>query len=85
VRPPLDTWAGGIIALRVGLDSADTERFPEDTFGEASRKNEGRLTAIAAAFAARGAAEGDAKAATGSAMASRHRDSMNDVGWRIWP
>jgi hypothetical protein len=36
-------------------------------------------------FAARGAAEGDVKAATSGAMGSRRRDSMNDVGWRIWP
>ena len=33
---------------------------------------------------ANGAVEGDPQAATGAAMASRRRNSTNDVGWRIW-
>ena len=56
IRPPAAAWAGAIIALRDGLDAADTARFPEAVFGRASQLNTSRNAAIAAAFAARGAA-----------------------------
>eukprot|EP00035_Acanthoeca_spectabilis_P013648 m.254549 g.254549 ORF g.254549 m.254549 type:complete len:298 (+) comp15943_c1_seq2:1193-2086(+) len=87
VRPPAtsQTWPGAIVALRDGLDSSDTDRFPETQFGQAVQTNQKRLLAIAKAFEAYGAAEGDPQAAASEAMASRRRKSMNDVGWRIWP
>ena len=84
VRPPADKWVGGIVALRDGLDSANTDRFPEATFGTAVVTNKKRLLAIAEAFASRGAAEGDPdSAAQDNAMASRSPKAMNDVGWRV--
>jgi hypothetical protein len=87
VRPPVtaDTWPGAIVALRDGLDSSDTSRFPEAVYGTATLQNQDRLLAIAKAHAPFGAAEGDPKAAASEPMASRRRTSMNDVGWRIWP
>jgi hypothetical protein len=84
IRPPAAAWAGAIIALRDGLDAADTARFPEAVFGGASQANVARNDAIAAAFAARGAAQGDAVAATRPPLGSRSPASLNDVGWRVW-
>ena len=84
VRPPVSKWVGGIIGLRDGLDSANTDRFPEATFGTAVVTNQARLLAITKAFAKYGAAEGDPdSAAQPDAMDSRKAKSMNDVGWRV--
>ncbi len=80
----MSKWVGGIIALRDGLDSANTDRFPEATFGTAVVSNQARLLAIARAFKDHGAAEGDPDSASqNTAMASRSPKSMNDVGWRV--
>ncbi len=87
IRPPSDEWVGGIIALRDGLDAANTSRFPEAQFGAWGRNgldNQARLQKIAAAFARRGAKEHDPAAATKGAMGSRKRNGTNDVGFRIW-
>jgi hypothetical protein len=84
VRPPARDWVGGIVALRDGLDSANTDRFPEATFGAAVVTNKARLLAIAQAFKSRGAAEGDPdSAAQPVPMDSRTPKAMNDVGWRV--
>ena len=83
IRPPAAAWTGAIIALRDGLDAADTARFPEALFGGASQTNTVRNAAIVAAFAARGAAQGDAAAATRPPLGSRSPASLNDVGWRV--
>jgi hypothetical protein len=84
LRPPVSKWVGGIVALRDGLDSANTDRFPEATFGTAVVTNKNRLLAITKAFASRGAAEGDPdSAAMPDQMSSRSPKSMNDVGWRV--
>ena len=79
-------WVGGIVALRDGLDSADTVRFPEAKYGTADISNEKRLLAIAndPALKARGAVVGDPVAAASNADKSRQRNKPNDVGWRIW-
>ena len=81
---PRQQWA--IIALRDGLDSNDTARFPEDQFGKATYKNKARLLNIAAAFAERGAREEDpaAAASIGNGAASFNRRGMNDVGWNVY-
>lgn len=84
VRPPASAWVGGIVALRDGLDSANTDRFPEATYGAANVTNKARLLKIAQAFKDHGAAEGDPdSAAMPDAMDSRKPKSMNDVGWRV--
>jgi len=84
IRPPADNWIGGMLQLRDGLDSANTERFPESKYGTASQANGKRMQNIAAEFAHRGAGIGDLVAATANAEQSRAPKSMNDVGWRIW-
>ena len=78
-------WAGGIVMLRDGLDSADTARFPEAQYGTAEQGNQQRLLAIAAdpRLKARGAVELDPAAAASGAMKSRRRQAPNDVGWRV--
>jgi hypothetical protein len=83
IRPPAAAWVGAIIALRDGLDAADTARFPEVLYGRAAQTNTDRFAAIAATFAARGAAQGDAVAATRPPLGSRSPTSLNDVGWRV--
>ena len=84
VRAPYDAWVGGIVGLRDGLDCANTERFPEATFGAAAITNRARFDAITAAFAHRGATLGDPAAAMcNSAICSRRAKAMNDVGWRV--
>jgi hypothetical protein len=57
--------------MRDGLDASDTVRFPEALFGGASQGNTSRNAAIAAAFAARGAAQGDAVAPKSVFLCSR--------------
>jgi hypothetical protein len=84
VREPYDAWVGGIIGLRDGLDCANTERFPEATYGAAAITNRARFDAITAAFAHRGATLGDPAAAMcDSPICSRRAKAMNDVGWRV--
>eukprot|EP00040_Diaphanoeca_grandis_P037106 m.240139 g.240139 ORF g.240139 m.240139 type:complete len:669 (-) comp33760_c3_seq1:179-2185(-) len=84
IKPPTEQWVGAIVALRDGLDSNDTMRFPEKSFGVATVNNQARLLAIAKNFSARGAIEGDPSSASKGAMQSRTPKSMNDVGWRVW-
>lgn len=83
VRAPYSAWVGGIVALRDGLDCANTERFPEATYGAAVISNRARFEAITAAFAARGATLGDPAAAMCNPICSRRAKAMNDVGWRV--
>ena len=83
VRAPYDTWVGGIVGLRDGLDCANTERFPEATFGAANITNKARFEAITAAFAHRGAALDDPAAAMCDSICSRRAKAMNVVGWRV--
>ena len=84
VREPYDAWVGGIIGLRDGLDCANTERFPEATYGPAVITNRARFDAITAAFAHRGATLGDPAAAMCNIpICSRRANAMNDVGWRV--
>eukprot|EP01047_Picozoa_sp_COSAG01_P055134 COSAG01_NODE_6104_length_3849_cov_4.556267_3_plen_140_part_00 len=83
--PPADGWVGGIIALRDGLDAANTSRFPAAQFGPFDdRQKIPRLQKIAATFAHRGARLRDPQAAVKSPMPSRKRNGTNDVGIRIW-
>jgi hypothetical protein len=83
-RPPYSAWVGGIVSLRDGLDCANTDRFPEATYGAASIDNRARFEAITAAFAHRGATLGDPAAAMcASPICSRRANAMNDVGWRV--
>lgn len=70
-------------ALRRGLDAADVKAFPEKRFGKARKSNVQRYVKIARAFAARGAYQGDPRAAVGGGMRNRQRTDYNDAGWKI--
>src|SRR5262249_9422991 len=77
-KDPRDA-TGVWVALRDGLDAADTTRFPEGAgFGAALRDNTARYAAIAAAFAPFGARQDDPAAAGKTSW-----DALNDVGWQI--
>lgn len=74
---------GAFCALRRGLDAADIDMFPEEKFGELSKRNQDRYTKVAAAFKRYGAYQGDPEAATGGGMLNRKRKDYNDAGWGI--
>ncbi len=79
------TSTNAMCALRDGLDAADTERFPESTFGRSGRKKTQRYSTIQQDFAAYGARLDDIKSATKNEMGNRMANGINDVGWRIFP
>jgi hypothetical protein len=74
---------GAFIALRDGLDAADTWRFPEDKYGQAEQRNQERFVNIAKDFAEFGAKQEDPKGGVGGTMAQRRTEGMNDVGWTM--
>jgi hypothetical protein len=77
---------GAFCALHKGLDAADTKAYPEDQFGQATRKNVDRMLKICQQFAKYGARVDDAKASTrGQVEQRRSQRGFNDVGWDIWP
>jgi hypothetical protein len=84
---------GAFCALRDGLDAADTDRFPVQTFGagelnpDAKDQSEGirRTLNIVKKFTAFGAKQGDPDMAMQTIMKNRSAVAMNDVGWEIWP
>lgn len=81
------TAAGGFCILHEGLDSSDTVKFPEDTYGGPAKKgNTSRYTNICAAHASQGARMDDLEAATLGQVAQRDRQKgFNDAGWQIVP
>jgi len=78
------TCPGAFCALRDGLDSSDTKRFPESEFGPAKLENADRAVKIAKAYAKYGAMEGNPQGATISGIRSRSFGGINDVGWQIY-
>ena len=78
--------AGAFCALREGLDSADTEKFPESQYGQATRDNRERYLAICAAYAARGAKMDSPEGVLKGQMSQRlAQQGLNDAGWQIFP
>ncbi len=72
---------GAWIALRDGLDSADTKRFPEKIYGELKEgRNKERYLNIAKAFSAQGAKQSDPDAGKKTSW-----NALNDVGYKIHP
>ncbi len=73
---------GAWIALRDGLDAADTNRFPEDdVYGPLEDgKNKERYLNIAEAFSDFGAKQSDPNAGKKTSW-----DALNDVGYKIHP
>jgi len=74
------------IALHDGLDVSDKSRFPEAQYGPySSGTNPDRYAAIAAAFSAYGARQGDpAHQADQALTAIKQTEALNDVGNKIW-
>jgi hypothetical protein len=67
-----------------GLNSANTIKFPESTFGNASQSNQARYTAICSVYTARGAKMDDVYAATkGQVYQRANQTGYNDAGWNI--
>ena len=82
--PP--TARGGFCIFHEGLDSADTNKFPEATYGSpAKMSTTSRYTAICAAFGSQGAKMDHLTAATWGQVAQRRdQNGFNDSGWQIW-
>jgi hypothetical protein len=73
-------------ALREGLDAADTVKFPEGKFGQASIKNADRYLAICASLPAYGAKMDDVSGVLAGMMKQRRgQEGLNDSGWDIFP
>jgi len=84
---PADS-TNAFIALHEGLDSSDSVKFPEATYGNASKSNQARYEAICndPVYAARGAQMEDLYAATrGQVYQRSNQTGYNDAGWEIWP
>lgn len=80
------TATDAFCALHKGLDAADTDAYPEEKFGQASKGNVHRMLKICAKFSRYGAAVDDKDALTFGQVAQRGDQSgFNDVGWQIWP
>lgn len=76
---------GAFSALRQGLDSADTAKFPEAVYGRAFPENADRYQAICAAYAARGARMDDPRGVARGQMFQRlNQKGLNDSGWMIY-
>ncbi len=72
------------IIFHEGLNSANTNKFPVATFGNASQSNQARYTAICNAYVARGAKMDDVYAATkGQVYQRANQTGYNDAGWNI--
>ena len=80
------TATDAFCALHKGLDAADTKAYPEEKFGNASRRNVDRMLKICAEYSKYGAAVDDKNALTLGQVAQRgDQAGFNDVGWDIWP
>jgi hypothetical protein len=84
VYPATSTTAFSI--FHDGLNSADTNRFPEKDFGntKATMNNSARYTAICKAYKSRGARMDDLYAAMqGQVYQRANQTRLNDAGWNI--
>ena len=80
------TATDAFCALHKGLDAADTNAYPEDKFGKATRTNLDRMLKICAEYSHWGARVDDKEGLLLNQV--RQRDTQkgfNDVGWDIWP
>ena len=68
-------------ALKDELNADDIIRFPEDTYGVASKSNTDRVLKICSDFADQGAKVEDLESCLSGSLESRRRNGYNDVGW----
>ncbi|MFZ1800156.1 MAG: T9SS type A sorting domain-containing protein [Chitinophagaceae bacterium] len=79
------TSTNAMCALKDALDAADTERFPENIFGKANRKQNSRYLSILDSFSSYGAKLDDIQSVSKNEMGNRMAKGINDIGWRIFP
>jgi hypothetical protein len=80
------TAGGAFSILHEGLDSQDTVKFPEATYGSAQLGNTARYTNICQAYQAQGARMDDVSSATdGQVLQRSNQTGFNDAGWGIVP
>ncbi len=76
--------SAGYVIFHEGLNSANTTKFPESVFGEASQGNVTRYINICSAYADRGAKMDHPEAATyGQVWQRDNQTGYNDAGWEI--
>eukprot|EP01084_Bolivina_argentea_P079351 143951_1 len=75
---------GAFIALRDGLDSNDTKRFPESIFGPNTIDNQNRMVKIAQNMSEYGAKQEDPASGCGGQGNQRKATGLNDVGFGIY-
>ncbi|UCE07244.1 MAG: T9SS type A sorting domain-containing protein [bacterium] len=86
IYPSSSTQA--FIVLHEGLNSADTDRFPESIYGNASKSNVARYEGICndSVYASRGTKMDDLDAVVkGQVYQRSNQIGYNDAGWEIWP
>lgn len=80
-----DSARAAFCALHRGLDASDTDTYPEAVYGDASKGNEDRYTAICADFSQYGAKMDHVYAATrGQVYQRSSQTGFNDAGWEIF-
>jgi hypothetical protein len=82
-----ETAGGGFVVFHEGLDASDTDKFPEETYGQAVRSNEQRYLNICATYSSQGAQMDHVAGATLKQVAQRDTGltGFNDAGWGIVP
>ena len=89
----LSTAAAAFVSFRDSLDTADVARFPETEFGPVNNShgktdqlNGTRMLRVAHSMAAYGARVDDVnEARSRKSIEQKKGNSLNDVGWHIWP
>jgi len=82
VYPATSTTAFSV--FHEGLNSADTDKFPESTYGNANKSNLTRYQNICTAYANRGARLDDPSFVTSGQVNQRENQQFyNDAGWEI--
>lgn len=73
------------VALRDVLDYSDTDRFPEATYGAATRSNTTRINTILSEYSSYGAANGDTRAVVkyGTSAYLLRSTALNDCVWNV--
>ncbi len=79
-----NTSNSAFVIFHEGLNSADTVKFPENIYGNASKGNQSRYLAICNAYSNKGAQMDDIYAATQGQVYQRDSQTgYNDAGWKI--
>ncbi|MCK4919567.1 MAG: beta-galactosidase [Bacteroidales bacterium] len=78
------TTKGAYSIFHEGLNATDVDKFPESTFGKASKENKQRYIDICKVYAHRGAQMDDPHGVTkGQVLQRRVQTGYNDAGWEI--